>query len=216
MVQRLAMERRDDGVWRCGGVVLAVALCACDKAADAPADSGAAVTATASATASAAPSATTTSVPAPAVSMPPRPLPAGSTTVGSGATPEVQMKAIAYMMALQSPQENDPPADLAWATQLAGQLKPIVASLDKGSAADKAKLDGVEVLAGGRRVDLLMAAGCDAQMPSRAVAGRASTPLPTLLSHGVLVIRCNDNHWQCLQNTRNPDDVICTTAPRHK
>jgi len=126
------------------------------------------------------------------------------------------MKAIAYMMALQSPQENDPPADLAWANQLAGQLRPVVAALDKGSAADKAKLEGVDVLAGGRRIDLLLAQGCNAQLPSQAVAGRASTPLPTLYSYGVLVVRCNDNHWQCLQNTRNVDDVICTTAPRKK
>lgn len=202
---------------------LAIALLsACEKTPAAPEDSGArdptaALPAeTASATASAAPSAARSSTtPSPAVSMPPRPLPAGSTTVGSGAPPDVQMKAIAYMMALQSPQENDPPADQAWANQLAAQLRPIVTSLDKGSATDKAK-DTVEVLAGGRRIDLLMAAGCDAQTPSRAVAGRASTPLPTLVSHGVLVVRCNDNRWQCLQNTRDANDVICTTAPRHK
>jgi len=36
------------------------------------------------------------------------------------------------------------------------------------------------------------------------------------VSHGVLVIRCNDARVQCLQSTRDPEDVLCTTAPRHK
>jgi hypothetical protein len=40
--------------------------------------------------------------------------------------------------------------------------------------------------------------------------------LPTLLSHGVLVIRCNDAHVQCLESTRDPTDILCTTAPRHR
>lgn len=126
------------------------------------------------------------------------------------------MKAIGYMMALQQPHENDPQPDLAYANDLAAKLKPIVASLDKGSGADKARMDNVEVLAGGRRVDLLLASGCDAQLPQRAVVQRAGVALPTLLTHGVLVVRCNDNHWQCLQNTRDAADVLCTTAPRHK
>lgn len=199
-------------------ILMGLALApACDKPAVVAADSGSTSKPAQTGSAPPAPSGSAAAGPAaPAVSMPPRPLPAGSTTVGSGAPPDVQMRAIAYMMAMQQPHENDPPADLDYATELAGRLEPIVAALDKGRAAQRAKLGGVEVLAGGRRIDLLMVSGCDAQLPSRAVAGRASTPLPTLLSHGVLVLRCNDEHWQCLQNTRNIDDVLCTTAPRHR
>ena len=40
--------------------------------------------------------------------------------------------------------------------------------------------------------------------------------LATLAAHGVLVVRCNDARTQCLQSTRDPSDVLCTTAPRHK
>jgi len=147
--------------------------------------------------------------------MPARPLPAGTTTVGSGMSEDVQMRAIAYMMALQTPHENDPAADPDYATQLVAQLKPIVVAMDKGSAADKARLGGVDVVAGGRRIDLLMASGCNAEAPQNAVVQRAGVALATLLTHGVLVIRCNDSHWQCFQNTRDASDVLCTTAPRH-
>lgn len=201
-----------------GSLLAVVALApSCDKPAVVPEDSGSSSKAAQAPSATATPSGSAASGPAaPAVSMPPRPLPAGSTTVGSGAPPDVQMRAIGYMMAMQQPHDGDPPADLDYASELAGRLRPIVAALDKGRGADKTKLGGVEVLAGGRRIDLLMVSGCDAQLPARAVAGRASTPLPTLLSHGVLVLRCNDEHWQCLQNTRNSGDILCTTAPRHK
>ena len=61
-----------------------------------------------------------------------------------------------------------------------------------------------------------MSAGCSAETPTRAVVQRAGVAHAQLLSHGVLVVRCNDSHAQCLQSTRDPSDVLCTTAPRHK
>ena len=44
----------------------------------------------------------------------------------------------------------------------------------------------------------------------------AGVQLNTLVQHGVLVIKCNDTKVQCLQSTRDPDDVLCTTGIRHK
>jgi hypothetical protein len=81
--------------------------------------------------------------------------------------------------------------------------------------ADK-RLNRVEVEANGRQIDLLMAGGCDEKTPLKAVVQRGGIPLATLALHGVLVVRCNDARIQCLQATRDPDDVLCTTAPRHK
>jgi hypothetical protein len=147
--------------------------------------------------------------------MPPRPIPKGASTVGQGMPQDVQMQAITYMMAMQAPHDDDPMADPAYAEGLAKRLAPVVASIDKGSPADKARLGRTETQAGGRRVDLLMASGCDAQLPMTAVVRRGGTSLTELLAHGVLVVRCNDAHWQCLQSTRDPEDVLCTTAPRH-
>jgi hypothetical protein len=71
-------------------------------------------------------------------------------------------------------------------------------------------------VAGGRQIDLLMGGGCDDQAPKRAVVQRAGVTFATLLSRGILVVRCNDAHVQCLQSTRDATDVLCTTAPRHK
>jgi hypothetical protein len=31
-----------------------------------------------------------------------------------------------------------------------------------------------------------------------------------MLAHGVLVVRCADRELQCLQSTRDADDVLCT------
>jgi len=148
--------------------------------------------------------------------MPPRPVPKTSPTVGSGMSAETQMEAIAYMAAMGQPRFDDANADPDWAATLAERLRPITRSLDKGSADDKEKLDRVEVIGAGRKIDLLMAGGCDAETPSRAVVTRGGTSLSTLLSHGVLVVRCNDARTQCLQSTRDPSDVLCTTAPRHR
>ena len=148
-----------------------------------------------------------------AIPMPERPIPRPQTMVGSGMPIEVQQKAIAYMIAMRAPHPDDVSADPVYANDLATKLKPIVLSMDSG--ADK-RLNRVDVVADGRQIDLLMAGGCDEKTPQRAVTSRAGVSLPTLVSHGVLVIRCNDARVQCLQSTRDTEDVLCTTAPRHK
>jgi hypothetical protein len=147
--------------------------------------------------------------------MPPRPIPKPALTVGSGMPAETQMKAIAYMAAMSQPGMGDANADPDYAANLATQLKPITMAMDKGPAEDKLRLNRVEVVASGRRIDLLMADGCDARAPQTAVVQRAGVSFVNLQSHGVLVIRCNDSRVQCLQSTRDPTDVLCTTAPRH-
>jgi len=148
-----------------------------------------------------------------ALVMPERPIPKPQTTVGSGMPIEVQQKAIAYMVAMRAPRVDDPAADPVYAGDLATKLKPISMSMDTG--ADK-RLNRVDVVANGRQIDVLMAGGCDHNTPLRIVQTRAGVPLNTLAQHGVLVIRCNDARIQCLQSTRDPDDILCTTAPRHK
>lgn len=185
-------------------------LVACD---DKPAPTTTSATTTAT---SAPPPATVSSTPKPAASfeMPPRPIPKPRTTVGSGDSQEAQLKAISYMAAMVQPQPGDPILDDAWAKDLATRLEPITKGFDKGPAAQKAKLDKVELQGSGRQINLFMADGCDAQTPARA-AQAASASLATLHDHGVLVIRCNDSHVQCLQSTRDVDDILCTTAPRH-
>lgn len=150
----------------------------------------------------------------PAVVMPERPVPRPRTMVGSGMSIEIQQKAISYMVAMRAPHPDDVAADPAYAGDLVTKLKPIALSMDTG--ADKARMNRVEVIANGRQIDMLMATGCDEHAPQRAVVNRAGIPLATLVSHGVLVLRCNDSKIQCLQSTRDPDDVLCTTAPRHK
>lgn len=147
-------------------------------------------------------------------SMPERPIPRPQTTVGSGMPIDVQQKAIAYMVAMRAPRPGDANADPAFANELATKLRPIVLGMDSGG--DKAKMNRVEVVANGRQIDLLMSGGCDDKTPLRAVVTRAGTPLATLASRGVFVVRCNDARIQCLQSTRDQDDVLCTTAPRHK
>jgi hypothetical protein len=129
---------------------------------------------------------------APAIAMPERPVPRPQFMVGSGMSIEIQQKAISYMVAMRAPHLDDVPAEPTYAADLVTKLKPIVLSMDSGSG------------------------GCDEKTPLRAVVSRAGVPFATLVSHGVLVIRCNDVKIQCLQSTRDPDDVLCTTAPRHK
>lgn len=165
-------------------------------------------------TASAAPPREAGAAPRASVVMPDRPVPKPETMVSSGMSEEVQMKAISYMVAMRAPHPDDAPADEAYATELANKLKPIVLAMDKGG--DKAKWNRVDVIGGGRQLDLLMSEGCDAKAPFTAVTARANVPLSTLLSHGILVVRCNDTKRQCLQSVRDPEDVLCTTAPRHK
>jgi hypothetical protein len=128
---------------------------------------------------------------------------------------EVQMKTIAYMTAMSQPRFDDAPADSEYASGIATQLKPVALSFDKGSPEDRARLDRVEVIAGGRRIDLLMAEGCNSDLP-HAATQRIGVSFSTLVGHGVLVVKCNDSRVQCLQSTRDPSDVLCTTAPRHR
>lgn len=146
--------------------------------------------------------------------MPPRPIPKPDNTVGSAMPQETQMRAITYMSAMRAPRPGDANADVAYAEALAKKLDPISKSLDHGP--DKAKMNRTEVSAGGRQIDLLMSLGCGAKAPFQAVVQRSGTPLSALFSHGVLVVRCNDSRVQCLQSTRDADDVLCTTAPRHR
>jgi hypothetical protein len=148
--------------------------------------------------------------------MPTRPIPKPALTVGASMPAETQMKAIAYMAAMSQPGPGDANAEPEYAANLANQLRPITMSMDRGSAEDKARLNRVEVVGSGRRIDLLMADGCDAKAPQMAVVTRGGHSFVTLQSHGVLVVRCNDQHVQCLQSTRDPTDVLCTTAPRHR
>src|SRR5215472_455473 len=96
---------------------------------------------------------------------PARPIPLPALTVGSGEPEEVQLKAIAYMAAMAAPRPEDAPADKTYAENLAVQLRPVAAAMDRGTEEDKLRLSRVEVVASGRRIDLLMADGCDAQMP---------------------------------------------------
>jgi hypothetical protein len=148
-------------------------------------------------------------------SMPPRPIPKPSMTVGSGMSAEVQMKTIAYMAAMAQPRFDDAPAEPEYATSLLAQLRPILQSFDKGTPEDKLRLERVESIGSGRRIDLLMSEGCNAELPRNATQ-RVGASFVTLLAHGVLVVRCNDSRVQCLQSTRDPADVLCTTAPRHR
>lgn len=141
-------------------------------------------------------------------------MPKPQTMVTSSMPVDVQMKAVSYMVAMRAPRLDDVPADPAYAADLVTKLKPISLSMDSGG--DKARMNAVSMVANGRQIDILMASGCDEKMPLRAVVTRAGLSFVTLVSHGVLVIRCNDAKVQCLQSTRDPDDVLCTTAPRHK
>ncbi len=148
-------------------------------------------------------------------SMPDRPVPKSSPTVGTYAPLETQQKAISYMAAMAAPHPDDPFVDDDYVKSFAAKMKPIIAGMDKGSGADKAKLERVDIIGGGRRVDLLFALGCEAETPGHAVGGAGIT-LGTLHDHGVLVVACHDARAQCLQSTRDTTDILCTVAPRHK
>ncbi len=182
---------------------------ACDKP-EPPKPEKAATTPTAAASGSAKPA----DAGASRMPKPERPIPKPDNTVAASMPIEVQQKAIAYMVAMRAPSPDDANSDPAYAADLAAKLKPIILSMDNG--ADKARMNRVEVVANGRQIDLLMSGGCDDKTPVRAVVSRAMVPFSTLAAHGVFVVRCNDAKIQCLQSTREPDDVLCTTAPRHK
>lgn len=127
--------------------------------------------------------------------MPPRPVPTSSPTVRITMPIDVQLQAIQYMQAMQAPQPSDAPADPAYAKQMADALRPV---------------GKTDVISSGRRIDILLAKGCDATLPKEAIARHTGASLTTLLAHGVLVVRCADHEVQCLQSTRDADDVLCT------
>lgn len=127
--------------------------------------------------------------------MPPRPVPTTSPTVRVTMPVEVQLKAIQYMSAMEAPQPGDAPADPAFAQDIAAKLR----SLGKP-----------DVVSSGRRIDVQMAKGCDATLPREAIARYTGSSLSALLAHGVIVVRCADHELQCLQSTRDADDVLCT------
>jgi hypothetical protein len=132
----------------------------------------------------------------PARVMPPRPVPTSSPTVLITMPEDVQLQAIQYMSAMQAPQPDDAPADPIYAKQLAEQLHGV---------------GRTDVISSGRRIDILLEKGCVATLPREAVARHtAAASLTTLLAHGVLVVRCADHKIQCLQSTRDADDVLCT------
>ncbi|MCA9584361.1 MAG: hypothetical protein KC657_03285 [Myxococcales bacterium] len=196
---------------RAVALLLMIAAMGCDKQ-EPVQTKGAAPSATVTATASAAASASAAPT-ASAPPMPERPIPQPSTTVGSGMPQEVQMKAIAYMSAMRAPRPGDPNAEPEYAAEIAKKIRPALLAADKGR--DKAKMNRVEVIAGGRQIDLLMSAGCDPQTATRVFTQGAGIQLSSLRDRGVLVVRCNDAKFQCLQSTRDTTDVLCTTAPRH-
>lgn len=141
--------------------------------------------------------------------MPERPVPRESPTVRANMSPEIQMKAITYMAAMRAPGPDDPPADEAYAEEVRKKLDGIVLGADHGG-----KHRPSEVVGGGRQIDLFMNAGCDDKTGARVVSQGGYT-LSTLRTRGIFVVRCNGSQVQCLQSTRDPGDVLCTTAPRH-
>jgi hypothetical protein len=108
---------------------------------------------------------------------------------------DVQLQAIQYMQAMQAPQPSDAPADPAFSKQIADSLRAV---------------GKTDVISSGRRIDILLEKGCDATLPKEAIAHHTGASLTTLLTHGVLVVRCADHQLQCLQSTRDADDVLCT------
>jgi hypothetical protein len=127
--------------------------------------------------------------------MPERPVPTSSPTVLISMPVEVQLKAIQYMASMQAPQPEDAPADPTYAKSIADRLRGV---------------GRPDVVSSGRRIDILMEKGCDATLPKQSIARTTGASLTTLLAHGVLVVRCADHQIQCLQSTRDPDDVLCT------
>ncbi len=127
--------------------------------------------------------------------MPPRPVPTSSPTVRITMPMDIQLQAIQYMQAMQAPQPDDAPADPAYAHTIATALNA---------------LGKTDVISSGRRIDVVVPKGCDATLPKQAIAQHTGASLTTLLSRGILVIRCTDREVQCLQSTRDADDVLCT------
>jgi hypothetical protein len=130
----------------------------------------------------------------PARVMPPRPVPTTSPTVKITMPIEVQLQAIQYMAAMQAPQPTDAPADLAYSKQIADSLVAV---------------GKPDVISSGRVIKVVMAKGCDATLPRESLARRTGASLTTLLAHGVLVVSCHDHEIECVQSTRDENDVLC-------
>jgi hypothetical protein len=127
--------------------------------------------------------------------MPPRPVPTGSPTVTITMSMETQLQAIQYMAAMKAPQPGDAPADPDYAKQVADHLRSV---------------GKPDVISSGREVEVRLGEkGCDATLPKLAVARQTGATLGTLLSHGMLVVACIDHNVECLQSTRDGDDVLC-------
>jgi hypothetical protein len=175
-------------------VIAVVGLFACDRSAPlADLDAG---TGTAAPPAPAlSTSASSASPPDAGRIMPIRPVPTSSPTVLITMPVEVQLQAIQYMASMQAPQPGDAPADPTYAKSIADSLRGV---------------GRPDVVSSGRRIDVLMEKGCDATLPRQAIARSTGASLTTLLAHGVLVVRCADHVIQCLQSTRDADDVLCT------
>jgi hypothetical protein len=108
---------------------------------------------------------------------------------------DVQLQAIQYMVAMKAPQPSDAAADPTYAKEIADRL----------SAVGK-----TDVISSGRVIDITLPKGCDATLPKEAIARHTSASLTALLAHGVLVVSCKDRELQCLQSTRDADDILCT------
>lgn len=175
-------------------LVFARFVSACDKS-EPLADVNASPGATATSRPVEAPAPTVTAAPSPARVMPARPVPTTSPTVFVTMPEQVQLQAIQYMQAMQAPQPGDAPADPAYGAQIAAQLRAV---------------GRTDVISSGRRIDILMEKGCDATLPRESVARHTGASLTALLAHGVLVVRCADHNLQCLQSTRDSNDVLCT------
>ena len=125
--------------------------------------------------------------------MPPRPVPTTSPTVRITMPMDVQLQAIQYMAAMQAPQPSDPPADPAYAKDLAEKLRPV---------------GKVDVISSGRLIDVRVGK-CTDTLPKESITRYSGATITGLFPHGVLVVRCTDKEVQCLQSTRDADDVLC-------
>lgn len=125
--------------------------------------------------------------------MPPRPVPTTNPTVTITMPMETQLQAIQYMSAMKAPQPGDAPADPDYAKQMADRLRG---------------LGRPDVISSGREVEVKVSK-CDATLPKLAVARQTGATLGVLLAHGMLVVACIDHNVECLQSTRDADDVLC-------
>ena len=195
----------------------ALALAGCDDEKPAPGPSASAIAAASAQLApTAAPSATASAIPAipaiPAISMPPRPIPLGSSgPIQPNAPADQQMMAIAYTLAMVTPRGNDPlTADKSYTDEVVKKLEVAVRGVDKG----KTPPDPVKLQKGNRKIEIQMGKGCTDRVPGM-LAQRAGTTLKAAHDAGVLVISCHDDKWECHQSTGDPVDVLCHAAPRH-